>query len=169
MGQGRRDQPGGIPGLLAILGDTEKREAVEYDLIRLGLRLEWLGTPALSWRDLLVIIHQAMVIRSQESAIWHAMVPKADDPIWSTPQEGPPRIDPSRWGLDQHLMAALVDGIRALIWQKTEDGHKGRNAPEPWPRPGLTAGSSASSGSAVPIDEMEAWLAKRNPAQHHAA
>jgi len=126
--------------------------------------------PALSWRDLLVIVHQAMVIRSQESAIWHALAPKADDPIWTAKQDGPPRIDPSRWGLDQHLMAALVDGIRALIWQKTEDGHKGRNMPEPWPRPGVTVVAPKSKPEAsVPIDEMEAWLASRNPAQHRAA
>lgn len=132
------------------------------------MRLDWLGTPALSWRDLLVVIHQAMAIRSQDSAIWHALVPKADDPIWSKPSDGKTHVDPSRWGLDQHLLAALVDGIRALAWQKTEDGHKGRNQPEPWPRPGVTQIVAAIDG-AVPIDEMEAWLAARNPAQHNAA
>lgn len=134
----------------------------------MGLRLDWLGTEMLSWRDLLVIIRQAMVVRSQESAIWHALVPKADDPIWSKPQDGPPKIDPSRWGLVEHLLAAQVDGIRALIWQKTEDGHKGKNPPEPWPRPG-TVSASEQPGEGHSIDEMEAWLARRNPAQHRAA
>lgn len=134
----------------------------------MGLRLDWLGTPGLSWRDLLVIVRQSMAIRSQESAIWHALVPNADDPVWSEERENGAPFDPSRWGLDQHLMAALVDGIRALIWQKTADGQKGKNAPEPWPRPGVTA-VTPSSGNAHSIDEMEAWLAARNPAQHQAA
>ena len=132
------------------------------------MRLDWLGTPALSWRDLLVIIRQSMVVRSQDSAIWHALVPPADDPVWSEQRKDGPPFDPSRWGLDQHLMASLVDGIRALIWQKTEDGSKGRNVPEPWPRPGVTQVESKTSDG-VSMEDMEAWLARRNPAQHRAA
>ena len=28
------------------------------------------------------------------------------------------------------LLAVIADGVRTLIWQNTEDGHKGRNKPE---------------------------------------
>ena len=32
---------------------------------------------------------------------------------------------------EEQLMVALVNQVRILAWQNTEDGHKGRNAPEP--------------------------------------
>ncbi|WP_424945142.1 DUF5361 domain-containing protein [Cellulomonas shaoxiangyii] len=41
------------------------------------------------------------------------------------------------WTPDRDLLAAVVDGLRILAWQNTEDGHEGRNIPEPLPRPGF--------------------------------
>lgn len=38
------------------------------------------------------------------------------------------------WGLTEHLLALLVDGLRSRIWQ--EGGGKGTK-PKPMPRPGV--------------------------------
>jgi hypothetical protein len=35
------------------------------------------------------------------------------------------------------LLAAIADVLRWLQWAKTKDGQKGRNAPDPIPRPGV--------------------------------
>lgn len=48
-------------------------EPVEHELIRLGLRWRDLGTPRLSWRDLLVIVREA----PRDSAITRALDPDA--------------------------------------------------------------------------------------------
>ena len=52
--EGVRDRRGGIASLRGVLG--EHSEAVEYDLLRLGQHIDDLGTPALSWRDLWVVV-----------------------------------------------------------------------------------------------------------------
>jgi hypothetical protein len=53
---------------------TDHSTAVEFELIKLGLRLDWLGTPILTWRDLKVIIkhlpHDSAVNREVNPKHW---------------------------------------------------------------------------------------------------
>ena len=101
-------------------------------MIALGLRLDWLGSEALSWRDLLVIIRQSPA----DSAVVRAMDPD------------------SHWGLSEHLLAQVVDNTSWLVWAKTEDGSKNRNRPQPWPRPGVEPDEGKSvKGTPIPLDE----------------
>ncbi|WP_324188420.1 DUF5361 domain-containing protein [Nocardia higoensis] len=127
-------QPGGILGLDALL--EEHGEAVEFDLIALGLRLRQLGTDVLSWRDLLAIIRWLPA----ESALLRSM-----DPVGS------------RWQVSQHLLAEMTDSLRWLVWAKTPDAQQGRNRPEPIARPGKKT-DRERVGTATAIDQMNTFL-----------
>jgi len=103
-------------GLLDLL--EEHGEAVEYDLIDAGLRLRWLGTEALTWRDLLVRVRRS----SKGSALYRALHPAPDHTQ------------------EVELLRRIEYHMHFLWWAKTEDGAKGRNRPEvyrfPWePKP----------------------------------
>lgn len=113
----------------------------------MGLRLDWLGTPALSWRDLLVIVNHlppGSALRREELG------------------------ESALWGLPEHLLALLGDRVADLVWLQTEDGANGRNRPPRLPRPGVepAADESRMGGPAVDLIDMAEWLAKRNPNQH---
>ncbi len=49
-------QPGGIRGLLELI--DQHREALEFELIREGLRLRDLPSEAFDWRDLYVLVRR---------------------------------------------------------------------------------------------------------------
>lgn len=70
------------------------------------------------------------------------------------------------WELSEQLLAAAVDRLSILIWQKTADGMKGRNFPAPILRPGVEPDDGATTygkDSAVPLDEMTEWLGWGKP------
>ncbi len=102
-----RSEAGGIAGLVRLL--SEHGEAVEFDLIRLGLRLDWLGSEALSWRDLLVIVRQS----GPESALWR--VENGHSPLF-----------------DAELARSMEYSLRWLVWAKSKDAQRNANRPEPW-------------------------------------
>lgn len=77
------------------------------------MRLEDLGTPALTWLDLKAIV----VHRPLESALSRS-IDGAD----------------ALWGLSEHLLAAIADRLASVIWQN--GGGKGRK-PQPIKRPGV--------------------------------
>lgn len=134
-----RGGPPGIEGLLATL--DEYGEAVEYDLIALGLRLRDLGTDRLTWRDLLVVVRQA----PQGSALARASIPA---PLF---------------GVAERLALLIEHRLRVLIWQNS--GGKG-SAPEPIPVPGDDAdpvtGDMRWAPEPVSIDEMDELLGWAN-------
>ncbi len=125
---------GGIARLLTLL--DEHPEAVEYDLIALGLRLDWLGTPRLSWRDLLVIVRQS----PRESAL--ARATHGSDALW---------------GLTDHLLAEVVDELAVANWQRQGKAHARR--PKPIPRPGKKSQVQRVGSDPLPIAELDAWIA----------
>lgn len=121
-------------GVLETLDDYE--EPIAYDLICLGLRLRWLGTPQLTWGDLLAIIRQG----PNTTALFRALNP--EDHLW---------------GLPELLLAEIADGERAAVWQR--GGGKRKDRPEPIPRPGVGQKETQTYGKdALPLDEMAAWL-----------
>lgn len=134
MAGAREGFVGGILGLRELI--AEYPEAVEYDLISLGLRLRDLGTERLTWRDLKVIVTR---MPPHKSAV----------ALEQSPQDAP-------WGLAEHLLAELTDTQHLLLWSKTKDGQKNRDRPKPIERPGRRPEKFGKQP--LPLDEMHEWL-----------
>ena len=96
-----------------------------------------LGTDDLSWRDLLVIVQHT----ERGSALQASMHPEA-----------------SPWGLREHLLAVIADGVTAGNWMQSKDGQKNRNRPKPIPRPGVEPDDKRFGGKAESIDTIREWL-----------
>lgn len=137
MAEGCGGEYGGIRGLVDVLDDPEKRECIEADLIRAGMRLRWFHDPDNldhSWRDLLVFIRH-----SPAGSAYYAS------------ESG----EESLWGVQEYLMANLVDLTNVLVWFKTKDGQKGRNRPKPIPRPGMKEpGKKKHGGAKIPAADI---------------
>lgn len=114
----------------------EHGEALEYDLIVLGLRLRDLGTPSLNWRDLWVICRNS----GRTTRLYAALNPE-DDPTWSTAE---------------YLLAQVVDNTAWRTYQAAEG--KGPK-PKPVPRPGDVRRDQADT---MPIEQMREWLESIN-------
>lgn len=144
MARRLRGDLGGIAGLRRLIADH--KEALEYDLIALGLRFDWLGTEALSWRDLLVIVRQS----PQSSALSRSL--HGTDAMWD---------------LHAHLLAANADSAALAVWMQSTDAQKGRNRPERIPRPGVEPPREVSQvgSGALSIEEMDEWLKMSAPPQ----
>lgn len=135
MGGSVRRVTGGIRGLSRVL--TDHGEAVEYDLITLGLRLRWLGTERLTWRDLAVIVRNS----PQHSALMAATSP-----------------DEAAFGPTEIMLAVIEHRLRVLAWQN--GGGKGKY-PEMMPIPGSAqapTGGTVMAPTPVSIEEMNARL-----------
>lgn len=132
MAGGLRRITGGIRSLLGLI--AQHREAIEYDLIGLGLRLDDLGSRRLSWRDLLVIVRRS----PRDSALYREQFP-----------------DDAEWGLPEQLLAAIFDVLQAGNWQR--GGGQGRR-PEQLPRPGVTPTRKQRGSGPLTFDEMRKWL-----------
>ncbi len=131
MAKRRGHEHGEIVGLLDVI--DEHSEAIEYDLIALGLRLRDLGTDKLSWRDLEVVIQQS----PRESAYARAAA-----------QEH------SQWDVVAYLLALLVDSTAMGNWQR--GGGKG-SKPKPVPRPGADSGAKRFGSDPIPAKDFNDW------------
>lgn len=142
MAGGLEDFGGGIRRLLNLL--DEQQEAIEYDLIVMGLRLDWLGTERLSWRDLHVIVQNL----PRESALARAMHGK--DVLW---------------GLSEHLLAEAIDVLALANWQRSNAGKRTPGPkPKPIPRPGKSDGVQRIGAEPLPIAELDDWIAEAEAA-----
>ena len=121
--------PGGIFGLCGLIEDHA--EAVEYDLIRLGLRLRDVGTAAFTWRDLWAIVSSS----PRDSALKRSV--RGHD-----------------WGQIDYLLASVVDALAGANWQR--GGGKGAR-PKPLTRPKPPKAENASDG--LEVDDFKAWYA----------
>ena len=104
----------------------------------MGLRLSWLGSEALTWRDLYVIVKQS----PPDSAIHRSLA-------------GPDHV----WGLQEHLLAAVFDVLAAANWQR--GGDENAKKPERLPRPGVKKqldGELIAQGKPVSTEDMDALL-----------
>lgn len=126
--------PGGILGLAQLI--NEHATALEADLIGLGLRLRWLGTERLTWRDLWVIVQTAR----PDSALAADLYPSA------------------QVSLTDRLLLLVEHRLRLLSWQWSD----GKGAPpEMISLPGDTtpvSGGSSWRPEAVSVDEMNEFL-----------
>ncbi|HLS46084.1 MAG TPA: hypothetical protein VK045_11675 [Ornithinicoccus sp.] len=132
MAEGLGCDGGGIEGLLRLL--DEYGEAVEYDLITLGLRLDDLGTERLNWRDLWVIVNNL----PRTSALVRAVA--GED---------------AQWGLLEQLVARAADSLEVANWQRQGKAHAPR--PKPIPRPGAKSETKTFGKDPIPIKDFDAW------------
>lgn len=130
-GLGHRD----LLSVLLTLDNPEHREAIEYDLIALGLRLRDVGTERLSWGDLYAVLRHS----PRSSALFRALHP-----------------DDHEWTLPALLLAEVADAARVANWQRGSG--KKADYPKPIPRPGVVPESLTYGKGAIPIDEMADWL-----------
>lgn len=99
-----------------------------------------LGTDALWWRDLSVIVDNLPAT----SALHRKMSPE-----WAAWAGG---------DVSAHLLASIADGINAGNWMQSKDGQKNRNRPKPIPRPGVESGDKKFGGKAESIESIRDWL-----------
>ena len=117
----------------------EHREAVEFELIRHGERLRRMGKGGLSWRDVWVICTHA----PPKSPLAVALNPKM------------------AWDAADYLLAEIADAQRWLVWAKTKDGQRNRNAPKPIPRPGAVESSGRMTDvRSMDVDDLKAFLSR---------
>lgn len=138
-----RYEPGKIRGVLRIL--REHPDEVEYELIRLGLRLRWLGSPLLSFRDLILIVSLA----SRDSPLVRVLNPDTG------------------WDLHAHLLAVIFDSLNAANWQRA--GGKQSSRPKPLSRPGQPNNESgrARGRTDLTVPEYARQLARPRQALPH--
>lgn len=108
----------------------------------MGLRLRLLGTEALSWRDLWVILRHL----PRESAVQREL-----------------RGEAAEWGISEQLLAGIFDVVRMGNWQR--GGGQGPK-PDPLPRPGVQSTEiTIARGKPVTIEEANARLGWRKGGQ----
>lgn len=122
----------GAGGIRGLVGELEAHgEAIDADLQReYGLSVADVVARRVSLRRLGGLLRGLPL---DGTAVWRearrskpAGVAKAVDP----PDEW--------WSAERDLLAAILDRLNVLVWQPTEDGRAGRNAPQPTRRPGAT-------------------------------
>jgi hypothetical protein len=126
---------GGIRSLLRFL--EEHGEAVEYDCLTHGFRLDEVGV-SFSWRDL-----QTLVTR------WGGLPGTA---LFRSVHgyEG--------WTTEAQLMAHLIDAIAMLDYHQVKvAGAKSAKKPMPLERPWDKPRSRYGKG-AIPFDEIDTWI-----------
>ena len=134
MAGGFERDGGGIFWLLDLI--EEHSEAVEYDLITHGLRLRHLGTEALMWRDLMVIVR----MQPRTSALMRIQNPET-----------------AEWGLSEQLLAEVADMMHVRVWQSGKA--RKSDQPKPIPRPGVETGQkTVHKHDILPVTEMASWL-----------
>jgi hypothetical protein len=136
-----RDQRGGIRSLSRIV--AEHGGAVRYELLRVGLRLDNLGTTKCSWVDLLAVYQNAPLGNAIAVAI-HG--------------------DRAHWHVGEELLAAAVNALRTANWQRQGDEHATR--PELILPPGTDDESDTQGygSGAIPISEFDTFWDAPTPA-----
>jgi hypothetical protein len=128
VGQGAGGGPGGIEGLIALVG--EHADAIRSDLHRFHrLRLTDVGGPLCTWGELRAYLTSL----PPEAALWRSL--------------GSPR----QWGWAEHMLAGAVHATQSGNWQR--GGGKGPR-PKPLKAPGIDQANERTFGTALSIDEM---------------
>lgn len=127
---------GGIFGLLDLL--EEHWEALDYDLLTLGLDIRRIGHPDLDWRRLRAVV---------------TFLPSTS--AFARSVNGPA----AAWTVGDYLLAQAVDALHAANWQRA--GGKGQR-PKPVPRPTDKTQQLGRriGGTSVPLSEARRLFAQ---------
>jgi hypothetical protein len=113
-------------------------DAIEYDLLRHGFRIEDLGTAACSWRDL------QLILRFGENTAVAREIAGQD----------------AAWTLTNQLLAGLIDAVNVGNWQRQRK--KGAPRPKPIPRPGVREETKRYGSKPIPISAFQSWWDSKN-------
>lgn len=102
-----------------------------------GLRLRDAGSIDFTWRDLWVLLDNL------------------------PPTSALARAQGFAWSPTDYLLAQGVDYLAWMAWAQSEDGQKGRNRPEPLPRPGDAP--ERLGGGGMTFEEANEWLGWATP------
>ncbi|WP_066041897.1 hypothetical protein [Herbiconiux solani] len=120
----------------------EHGEAVAYDLLERGKNLDDLGTQALSWPDLLLMVRR-----------WQKMPGTAT-------QES---VHGIIWSIEAQLLAEMLDTLRLANWQRA--GKKNTPKPKRTPRPWELKSRQQTIGSEpIPVSEFDEWWESQDAA-----
>lgn len=123
--------------MILLVGVVDEHPgALNYDLMRCGSRLRDWPDNGVTWGDLLALVEFAQ----PDSATFKAM-----NPQWQQ-------------DVSTDLLRSIEVSLRWLVWAKTQDGQKGRNAPEPWLFPWEEPADEAIKGDAMTLAEAADWL-----------
>jgi len=103
----------------------------------MGRRLDDLGTPALSWRDLLVIVRNV----GPSSALARALKPELA--AWASGQ------------VAADLLAVIADLLAISNWQR--QGKKSAAKPKRIKRPGVDNGDKKYGSAPIPVKDFDDW------------
>lgn len=134
MAERQRGLRGGILGLRRQLSKPAIRLALQYDLLKIGLSLDALGSEAFSWYDLkAVFTHLQTDPSSALSTELHGV----------------------RWSIEAQLTAVVADHLAFANWQRAgrRSATKPKRIPRPWEKP---KASTLGSG-AVPVSSFNDW------------
>jgi hypothetical protein len=146
----RRGGPGGIRSLVELI--EQHGEAIDADLQHhYRLSVADVITGRVTWRRFRGLLAG---LPAEGTAQWrHARRNPA-------PDRKP--VDPPDdwWTAERDLLASIIERLDVMLWRQTEDGHRGRNAPKPIPRPGVKA---ARKVTRLPAAEAAARLSRIGP------
>lgn len=112
---------------------ADHAEAVEYDLLRVGLRLRDVGTGRCQWGDVRAVVYHA----GPDSALARS-------------------VRGHHWTAAEELLALAVDLLARGNWQR--GGKKSAPKPKPVPRP-WGQDSQIVGSDPLPVEEFATWWA----------
>lgn len=102
------------------------------------MRLDWLGTERLTWRDLRIIVSHL----PRTSALFRS-------------RNGDERTE---WDVVAHLLAGIYDLQAAANYQRAvASGKRGVKKPRPIPRPGVKDRVKRVGRGAIPLSKFADW------------
>lgn len=132
MAEGLAGNAGGIFGLLDLV--DEHQEAIEFELLVIGRQLDELGTPALSWRDLYVLVRRWQ--RTPGNA-FAAALHGQEQPSWT-----------------EQVLAVIVDLLNGIAFiLKRGKGQRPKRLQRWWER----KKQQRLGSSPIPISKFDAW------------
>lgn len=133
---------GGIQSLIAFV--DQYRQELDYDVIRLGLRIRDIGQDWFTWEDLRAVVKGLQ--RDRTTLLARAV--SGDEAI--------------EWTTEAQLLAAVFDRLGWLDYRLQWLGGAAKaEPPEPLERPGVKSKTKQWTGNAVTIEEMDRKLGWR--------
>jgi hypothetical protein len=125
-----RARSGKIGRLSALL--DEYGEAIEYDLLTIGIDIKGLWTGALSWRRLGVLIDHLPAESATKTAIRESL---SEDKLAELGKL--PKTSHGTWSRDSYLLAAIKDELSILRFVTLRIAGNEVDTPDLYERPGI--------------------------------